>query len=148
MAKKAPNFSGFTLEDIAQANAGLEKENSNAKSSMIEKKKRQQIKTKNSIAKVDTTNTENISSNNKNSIANSSNAKNVNQALFNRVRGYIYDLLGDQKSVEVKFSEIIKNLDINPHSFYKYMRIMKETDFTITKLRYSTEIQKKLKSIK
>jgi hypothetical protein len=88
-------------------------------------------------------NTNAIKSNANNSIIKNNIAKNVNQALFARVRDYFYNLLGDNESVEVKFSEVIQNLEINPHSFYKYFRTLRETDFVVTKLRYSTEIRKR-----
>jgi hypothetical protein len=69
--------------------------------------------------------------------------RNVNRALFARVREYLYKLLGDNESVEVKFSEVINDMNINPHSFYKYLQILRETDFAIKKLRYSTEIRRR-----
>ena len=143
MAKRMPKFEGFALADIAEAN--IEEQNSNVKngnaknSIAILKTKPVKMKSQNSITDISNAiNSSDKFNNDKNSIA-----KNVNQALFARVRDYLYQLLGNNDSVEVKFGEVIKELDINPHSFYKYMRTLKETDFIVTKLRYSTEITKR-----
>jgi hypothetical protein len=186
MARKAPNFGGFTLEDIAKANIG----NDNAKNSIAKEtpqkedkavsSRTKKSKSQNSIAENNITAGENaVTSQKINSNANIDNAinsiaennitkregssirqkedsnaitniaikdmaKNVNQALFSRVREHLYKLLGDDESVEIKLNEVIKDLNINPHSFYKYLRTLRETDFTVVKLRYSTEIKRRV----
>jgi hypothetical protein len=165
MARKAPNFNGFSLKDIAKANeensignfSTAKNNNANnntavnstaeneAAVNFIDHKTDHISKTLensnavNSIAK----NSNVIDSNVKNSNVINSPAKNVNQALFVRVKNYLYGLLGDKESVEVKFSEIIKDLAINPHSFYKYLQTLRETDFIVTQLRHSTEIKRR-----
>jgi hypothetical protein len=165
MARKAPNFGGFTLEDIAKANEGNSiVKNSNANISTAINSNAEN----DSAIRVIDYKTTNISLQDNNSNANNSNAKNdttaeildyktnhispktdnsnaknVNQALFARVKNYLYGLLGDKESVEVKFSDVIKDLAINPHSFYKYLQTLRETDFIITQLRHSTEIRRR-----
>jgi hypothetical protein len=238
MARKVPNFSGFTLEDIAKANAGNNNAinstaknedqfinqngnsiakfdtndmealngnsnannniaskdviNSTAKNNTAKKKTSLPKSKRNSIAKLSTNESEALNRNsnadidiaskdvinsitknntakkknslpkskessitklstdepgalNENSNANNDTApRNVNQALFSRVKDYLYRLLGDNESVEVKLNEVIKNLNINPHSFYKYLQTLRKTDFTVVKLRYSTEIRRRV----
>jgi hypothetical protein len=145
MARKAPNFNGFTLKDIAKANSRISNailnnaKNSTAKDDNV--LKIVDYKTNDIPPKIDSNNAKH--SNAKNSIAINDAAKNVNQALFSRVKDYLYGLLGDKESVEVKLNEIIDDLSINPHSFYRYLKMLRETDFIVVKLRYSTKISRR-----
>ena len=88
------------------------------------------------IANTHSTNTQNSTTPNTNDV------KGVNYSIFSRVREHIYKLLGDKNQVEVKLSELIKELKVNANAFYRYLKILRETDFVVKKLRYSTEISR------
>ena len=77
------------------------------------------------------------------SIDNVSIAPKINKIMFSHVRSHFYKLLGDNDKIEVKCQEIIIELGINAHTFYKYLKILKETDFVITKMRYGTVIARR-----
>jgi hypothetical protein len=184
MARKMPNFNGFTLADIEKANGNvipsiaIDKEisanvedsnaiNRNVKNNIAKKSndknntaKDEGKSTTDSKRKIDIDDTAprkeamtvslgsvkgNIDKDNIaiNSNANIGKPQKINQALFSAVRDHLYKLLGDGDSAEVKFAEVVADLDINPHSFYKYLRILRETDFIVKQLRYSTEIRRR-----
>lgn len=73
----------------------------------------------------------------------SSNAVCGNTAIFNMIREYLNRALGDSPRAEIKLSSMQKELGINPKTLYKHLRVLRETDFTITKLQYGTEIKRK-----
>lgn len=62
---------------------------------------------------------------------------------FKMIRDYLYTVLGDADSVEIKLSEMQKELEINPKTLYKHLKTLRETEFIITKLQYGTEIKRR-----
>jgi hypothetical protein len=83
------------------------------------------------------------------STANSSNSSkgNTNKGYstlqFKLIRDYLNAALGDNERVEIKLSVMGQELGVNPKTLYKHLKTLRETEFYITKLQYSTEIRRR-----
>ena len=69
--------------------------------------------------------------------------KHYNTVQFKLIRDYLYNVLGKAERVEIKLSVMCQELEINPKTFYKHLKTLRESEFVITKLQYSTEVKKK-----
>jgi hypothetical protein len=66
-----------------------------------------------------------------------------NTVQFRLIRDYLYAALGDDDRAEIKISVMGSELGINPKTLYKHLRTLRNTEFTITKLQYATEIKRR-----
>ena len=62
---------------------------------------------------------------------------------FTMIRDYLYKALGTADSVEIKLSEMCQELGINPKTMYGHLKTLRDTEFTLTKLQYGTEVRRK-----
>jgi predicted ArsR family transcriptional regulator len=62
---------------------------------------------------------------------------------FRIVRDYLYAALGDADRVEIKLSVMGEELGISPKTLYKHLKTLRETEFILTKLQFSTEIRRR-----
>jgi hypothetical protein len=69
--------------------------------------------------------------------------KGYNTVQFKLIRDYLNAALGDNERVEIKLSIMGQELGINPKTLYKHLKKLRETEFYITKLQYSTEIRRR-----
>lgn len=70
-------------------------------------------------------------------------SKAVNRGLHQLIREYLYSALGNNAQTELKLADMGKDLGITSGTLYKHLKILRETEFIITKLRYSTKIEKR-----
>jgi hypothetical protein len=59
------------------------------------------------------------------------------------IRDYLERALGGEDRVEIKIKDMEKNLGISKNALYRHLRTLRETEFFITKLRFSTEIKRR-----
>jgi hypothetical protein len=69
--------------------------------------------------------------------------KGYNTVQFKLIRDNLNAALGDNERVEIKLSVMGQELGINPKTLYKHLKTLRETEFYITKLQYSTEIRRR-----
>jgi hypothetical protein len=84
-------------------------------------------------------------SNTKNKLTNNSNTTIIEKsAYFRLIRNYLYGALANNNSVEIKLSDMQKELGIHPNTLYKHLKTLRESEFIITKRRYSTEVKRRI----
>jgi hypothetical protein len=66
-----------------------------------------------------------------------------NNVYVKLIRDYLNAALGNKERAEIKLSVMVQELGINPKTLYKHLLTLRVTEFTIKKLRYSTEIKRK-----
>jgi DNA-binding transcriptional ArsR family regulator len=59
------------------------------------------------------------------------------------IRDYLNKALGDEERVEIKLSDMGRALDISDKTIYSHLKVLRQTEFVIKKLRYSTEIRRR-----
>jgi hypothetical protein len=69
--------------------------------------------------------------------------KTYNTVQFKLIRDYLYAALGENDRTEIKLSVMGQELGINPKTLYKHLKTLRNTEFSITKLQYATEIRKR-----
>jgi ribosomal protein S3 len=84
----------------------------------------------------------------KNSVAHTNNAKNPYakepENLHRRaIREYLEKTLGDQKLVEFKISKMQQDLGITMQTLYKHLRVLREKEYDIKPLQYSSLLKRK-----
>ena len=148
MAKRQIDFTGPSVKDL-----GIEDVEENNGIGNTYRENAQNGITVNANAEKDNTGIQNAGlSNNgitKNGIGNNTNTingvakKHYNTVQFKLIRDYLYNVLGTSERVEIKLSIMCQELEINPKTFYKHLKTLRESEFVITKLQYGTEIRKK-----
>ena len=162
--RKKINYDGFGLEDLGITVEGDNTKNNNTlndnTSFNVTKKSNNEIDNSahelpNSLVekqdKVTNNNVENdntVSSNIKyNDMPNTSpKSSGVNQTIFNLVRNYLYDILGNEEEVQIKLKDIETALNINANTLYKHLKILRNTEFMITKIRGGTILRRQTHS--
>jgi hypothetical protein len=153
MAKRKIDFSGPSLEDLGLENKNDEKaKNGTGKKGITKNGNTKNIKRINTPqepeSNLDMT-TAIAGSNNENTIngntvvANTALKKTRKTVYPKLIRDYLNAALGDNERVEIKLSVMENDLDINPKTLYKHLKILRETEFYITKLQYCTEIKRR-----
>ena len=78
---------------------------------------------------------------------NNNNAKkSYNTVQIKLIRNYIETALGGKDRTEIKISEMINELGINPKTVYKHLKTLRNTEYILTQLQYSTEITRPRKA--
>ena len=62
---------------------------------------------------------------------------------FKAIRDYLNKLLGDQEEIEVKLTVVQNELGITGVTFYKHLKVLRDTEFEIKKKRYITSVKRK-----
>jgi hypothetical protein len=59
------------------------------------------------------------------------------------IRDYLSRALGTQESVVIKLSQMKEDLEITEKTLYFHLKVLRQTEFEIKKLRYGTEVKRR-----
>jgi predicted GTPase len=59
------------------------------------------------------------------------------------IRDYLNRALGDNESVVIKLLDMKNNLEITDKTLYGHLKVLRQTEFEIKKLRYGTEVKRR-----
>jgi hypothetical protein len=67
-----------------------------------------------------------------------------NALFLSVIRDYLNRALGDADRVEIKIKDMEEDLGISKNALYRHLRTLRDTEFFITKLRFSTELKRRI----
>jgi hypothetical protein len=147
MAKRQIDFTGPSIQDLGievKHNGNTQKSTTDNGIAEIEKCKStisdNRTIVENSEIKHGITNNSNATIGN---TINSPNKRIYNTVQFKMIRDYLYAALGNSDRAEIKLSVMTQELGINSKTLYKHLKNLRETEFVVTKLQYSTEIRRR-----
>ena len=144
MAKRQINFIGPSIQEL-----GLENNNGITNIAITQKGNTNIYNTQGNYKKIENEEENAQEINNGNTIitnAINGDAKDkraYNTVQFRLIRDYLYSALGNNDQVKIKLSVMGQELGINVKTLYKHLKMLRETEFFITKQQYCTQIKRR-----